>query len=385
MIPKDWTVLVYMGVDDDDDAELAAAAFEDLKEMRAVGSNDRINIAVQMDLHLFQPIRFLVRPDGTLDVNQRRGLGLRRESSAGRPGTLLGFLKWAITTAPARHYLLILWGHGLGVGFSVEIERTQADVVFDADDGLTIAELAGVLRRFHEINGQPLDLLGFDACYMAAAEVALEYSGLVRLIVGSQVTLPFNGWPYDSVLRFLLSHPRVKPESLAKAIDRAVVLSYPATRTVTQSALRPDGADAVARAVRRLVTSLERAGRSKTEGRAIRRAFAGAKYLGARQFLDLKDLCQRLAKTCRDPETKASARAAAATLVRKSSGLVFDHRTRGRARGLNGASVYVNWVRAKRGEQKVNLNLANYRRLQFVRSTGWQRFNDQFKRRLRQL
>ena len=107
-------------------------------------------------------------------------------------------------------------------------------------------------------------LVCFDACYMAAAEVALEYSGLVRLIVGSQVTLPFNGWPYDSVLRFLRSHPRVKPESLAKAIDRAVILSYPATRTVTQSALRPDGADAVARAAPRSVWRMNRDDRCDT-------------------------------------------------------------------------------------------------------------------------
>lgn len=385
MITKDWTVLVYMGVDDDDDAELVAAAFDDLKEMRQIGSSDHVNVAVQMDLHLFQPVRFLIRPDGTVDVNKNRGLGLRRESSAGRPGTLFNFLEWAVSNAPARHYLLILWGHGLGVGFSVEIESTNADVVFDAEDGLTIPELAGVLRRFRVINGKPLDLLGFDACYMSSAELASEYQGLVTLMIGSQIMLPFQGWPYDSVLSYLLAHPRVTPASFSRAIARTVVSSYPRERTVTQTTLQPGQAGAVATAVTRLVTALERAGRSNVEARCIRRAFTAAKYLGARQFLDLKDLCDRLARTCRDQDVKASARAAARALLEDPGGLVANHRRRGESRGLNGASIYVNWVRAKPGEQKVNLTLNDYRRLRFVKATGWQRFNDQFRRRLREL
>jgi hypothetical protein len=381
MPTKDWTVLVYMGADDADDAELAAAAFKDLEEMRRIGSSDRTNVAVQMDLHLFPPVRFLIRQDGTLDVTKARGLGLRRESNSGRPGTLLSFLKWAIVNASAHHYLLILWGHGLGVGFSVEIAKTEADVVFDGEDALTIPQLAGVLRRFRSITGKPLDLLGFDACYMAAAEVGYEFRDLVQFMVGSQITLPFEGWPYEPVLRYLRTHPRAKPASVAKTIARAVVESYSHRSIVTQTAFRPAGADDVAAATQGLVIALERAVGNDGEARAIRRAFTRAKFFGARQFLDLKDLCQRLARNCRAPEVRASARKTADTLDRRVKGLVIDHRTRGRlARGLNGASIYVDWVKSKQGEEKVNLKPKNYRLLQFVQATGWQEFNSRFGR-----
>jgi hypothetical protein len=383
---KDWTVLVYMGADDSDDAELVSAAFKDLEEMRRVGSSDRVNVAVQMDLNLFAPVRFLIRPDGTLDVTRSRGLGLRRESSTGRPGALSNFLTWATQCAPATRYLLILWGHGLGVGLSVEIEQTNADVLFDADDALTIPELAGVLRRFRRINGAPLDILGFDACYMSTAEVAREADGLVELMIGSQITLPFQGWPYEPILKHLRAHPKAGPEKLAKVITRTVVGAYPTKATVTQTALRPAGAKAVTSAVQTLVKALDTGRGDKQEARRIKIAFDGAKYLGPRQFLDLMDLCHRLRTICRDPAVRTAARATATTLNQKPNGLIFAHNTRGkRAAGLNGASIYVSWVTAKNGEEKVNLDLNDYNSLRFVRATGWQLFNDRFKQRLRTL
>ncbi len=152
-MPKDWTVIVYMGADDPDDAELVASAFQDLEEMRKAGSSPRINIAVQMDLPLFSPVRFLINEDGTMATDRGRKLGRLRESSTGRGRTLSAFLEWARNVVPAGHYLLVLWGHGLGVGFEVKETSSNADVTVRrgrrADDpgvGLSAATVQGHQR-----------------------------------------------------------------------------------------------------------------------------------------------------------------------------------------------------------------------------------------------
>jgi hypothetical protein len=388
MLKKQWTVLVYMGLDDEDDAPMATAAFADLEEMRAVGSSDHINVAVQMDTRLFPPVRFLVMPSGSLDTTQSRGLGLRRESNAGHPGTLSSFLEYALDKLPARRYLLILWGHGLGVGFSVEdVSPALADVVYDGGDALTVPELGGALRRFTRVNGRPLDLLGFDACYMSATEVSYEYRGLVDFMIASQMTIPFQGWPYGKILAFLRRHPRRTPESLAKGIVRAVVDSYAGDKsaTVTQTALCPAAADEVGSATARLVEALnrtiDRAQRDAPERRRILRVFAQAKYVQARQFLDFADLCRLLADTARDPTVSKAARAAVKVLTRRSRGLVLEHRRKGpETQRLNGASIYVRWLKARGRDQNVNLKPKEYGKLEFAQTTGWLRVNDRLGR-----
>jgi hypothetical protein len=375
---RNWTVLVYMGADDDHDATMVRSAFTDIEEMRNVGSSDHLNVAVQMDLRLFQPVRFLIRPDGTLDDRKKQDLGVLRESSTGRPRTLEKFLEWARTTVPAEHYLLILWGHGLGVGFTVEEADSLADVVYDAEDGLTVRELAGVLRRFRRANrGRPLDVLGFDACYMSTIEMGYEYRDVVQFIVGSQIVIPFEGWPYERVLRSLRAHPRTTQEALASKLVRAFVTSYPRRTTVTQTAFRPSAAGAVKSAIDGLTAALERATGNRSEVAKIRRAFRGTKFLDARQFVDLRDLCRRLATISRDPQVKKAAQATAVLLQKRPQGFIAEHRAKGpRAERLNGASVYVRWLKARRPNYNVRLELKGYRRLQFVNETGWQDFND---------
>jgi hypothetical protein len=384
---KKWTVLVYMGADDDNDAAMVRSAFTDVEEMRTVRSSDHLNIAVQLDLHLFKPVRFRVNHDGTLDT-KTAGLGVLRESSTGRPNTLYKFLTWARTNAPAQRYMLILWGHGLGVGHSVEeaSPRNLADVVFDADDGLSIRELGGVLRRFRDDNaGRPIDVLGFDACYMSCAEIGSEYRGLANFIAGSQVVIPYEGWPYEPVLKLLRRRPQSQPEQIVKHLVQSFIRSYPNSKNVTQTALRPADAATLQPALRTLVTSLDAAIDDKRDAAAIHRAFKAAKYVDARQFLDLKDLCRCLRKTVRHKDVRAAAKTTAGML--KKGSFVVEHRRKGReTERLHGVSVYVKWLRAKAKpggtDFDVKLHSGDYKKLQLVDQTGWQDFHDRFARRV---
>ena len=286
--------------------------------------------------------------------------------------------------------MLILWGHGLGVGHSVkEASPTSlADVVFDADDGLSIRELGGVLRRFRDDNGgRPIDVLGFDACYMSSAEIGSEYEGLATFIAGSQIVIPYEGWPYEPVLKLLRRRPRSKPERVVKDLVRSVIRSYSNGKTVTQTALRPAEAASLQGALRNLVTSLDAAINDERDAVAIHRAFKAAKYVDARQFLDLKDLCRCLRRTVRKRDVRAAAKATEGTLRKGLGKFVVEHRRKGRdTKRLNGVSMYVKWLKAeaKPGGTDFNVKLHSndYKKLQLVDQTGWQDFHDRFARRV---
>lgn len=379
---KRWTVLVYMGADGDGTAEMSQFAFADVDEMRSVASSRHLNIAVQLDLQLFRPVRFFVRTDGTLE-DRGPNLGTLPETSTGRPRTLQKFLKWAETEMPAKHYLLILWGHGLGIGHSIEEARpsSQADAVYDADDGLDVEELEGVLRRFRRRNGRPIDVLGFDACYMSAAELAHELKDAATFIVGSQIAIPLEGWPYERALRQLRTHPNTSPATLSRTLLDAFMRSYPRGHVLTQTALQPTAAIDVTKDMTALVAEARRAVKDPKEGRRIVRAFRGAKFVEARQFVDLRDLCGRLDAICHDGELKKSARKVFSALAPGPKGLIFRHRRKGKGtRRLSGASVYVHWLRARHPAVDVFLVRAGYKRLGFVKDSKWLTLNNRLER-----
>jgi hypothetical protein len=48
--------------------------------------------------------------------------------------------------------------------------------------------------------GQKLDVLGFDACQMAAVEVASEIKDNAKFMVASQALEGREGWPYSHIL-----------------------------------------------------------------------------------------------------------------------------------------------------------------------------------------
>jgi len=270
-----WTVMVYMAGDNN----LSAAGEKDLGEMRAVGSTAGVNIVAEFDRvgELHQTQRYHVQCDG---VNERaESIG---ETDCGDPQVLINFVQWAAQEFPAERYGLILWNHG-GGWEPAEIDRIARDVrapnysereaqeragsklrraffrttveeilkqptptdrAICCDDGsghsLDTIELGNVLRQAVDLLGQPLDLLGMDACLMSNLEVAYQARSYVKYIVASEENEPNDGWPYDQVLRILVDDAEASTADLAKRIVQAYVQSYVDRNypgSVTQAAL----------------------------------------------------------------------------------------------------------------------------------------------------
>jgi hypothetical protein len=283
--------MVYLAGDNN----LSDAGETDLSEMKKVGSTNDVNIIAEFDRigDEAHSKRYYVQQDNLQEVAD---LG---ETDAGDPNVLKDFIDWAADNYPAERYALILWNHGGGwepssidtiaqeVGtkeysrsegtersgtplrraffrstmeqiFSLESPEERA---ICSDDGsghsLDTVELGKVLDLAVDILGQPIDLLGMDACLMSNLEVAYQAREYVKYIVASEENEPFDGWPYNNVLARVAAEPNITTEDFAAHIVDAYIKSY-ANRdfTVTQTALDLSKADQLTKPLDELVHAL---------------------------------------------------------------------------------------------------------------------------------
>lgn len=264
--------MVYMAGDNN----LSAAGDEDVDELRQVGSTADVNIVVEFDNAGDRGTRrYHIQRGGGDDCVQSLG-----ETDSGAPEVLLDFVSWAAGRYPAERYVLVLWNHGCGweplemdkiaravraadynereatersasqlgrVFFRTTLEKifsiaSSSERAICSDDAtghsLDTLELGNVLARTTQILGQPLDLLGMDACLMSNLEVAYQAQPYVRYIVASEENEPAEGWPYSDVIGELVANPNMATAELAARIVDLYIKSYQGyDGAVTQAAL----------------------------------------------------------------------------------------------------------------------------------------------------
>ena len=117
------------------------------------------------------------------------------------PEVLKAFIDYCVEYAPAEKYDLILWDHGLGTraGFCNNEQEYESgydsmgmDEMIDAfsDNKVTDADSDGV-------QDGKFDLVDFDACLMASAEVVISIGDYMDHLVASPKTEPGYGQNYE--------------------------------------------------------------------------------------------------------------------------------------------------------------------------------------------
>jgi hypothetical protein len=332
-----WTFMVYMAGDN----TLSSAGDVDLKEMRKVGSTTAVNIVAQFDnAGNSGTMRYLILKGGENEPSVKLN-----ETDCGSPDVLNDFISWAALTYPAERYALILWSHGNGwqpteldrIAMGVKSPqynsrelarrssssagkiffRTTWKQVFRlpspamraicVDDGsghsLDTVELGNVLESANQVLGQPIDLLGMDACLMCNLEVAYQVRSHVKYIVGSEESEPNNGWPYDKVLQKLVDHPDLHTSELALHIVDSYVKSYQDIDfpdPVTQAALDLSRIDNVTKPLDRLARLLIE--KMKTVKIKIRDAQFESAHFYDNTLWDIADFSEQLVKHSRDKD-----------------------------------------------------------------------------------
>lgn len=234
---KEWTFIVYMSADND----LRGFAARNIKQMAAIGSNERINIVVQLDIRISGnrkiTRRYYIEKGRIIHVNADDPESQQMDSGA--PETLISCCKWAITRYPAQHVALIFWNHGTGIldpergriinatelftfnpmnnkfeldrsiGFfdfvnAINIEEEQRGICWDDSTGNYLTNQAldyalSIIKREY-LGGKKFGIIGFDACLMSMLEIGNIIKKYAEVMVGSQEVELGTGWNYTLVL-----------------------------------------------------------------------------------------------------------------------------------------------------------------------------------------
>jgi len=322
---KSWTFMVYMAGDNNLDPE----GVQDLKEMKKVGSSNRVNVIAQFDRASgHEAKRYLLRKGGQAGNDAVASVG---KVNTGDPKNLTAFIEWGVKTYPAKHYALVLWNHGQGwddtdiyaeerfrslrrlpnsrvrhalfhtpVRSALEGAKRDADfraILLDdnAKDFLDNLEMKQVLTDAAKLLKRNLDLLGMDACLMSMIEVGYQIHQSVDFTVGSEQTEPGNGWPYDKILTNLVKNPEMTPQDLSAMIVDQYLASYD-DDSVTQSACVLSKAEALGTAIAGVATALKGSQGDVATKQRILMARAQVQSYEVPDNIDLVDFCTLLAQ-----------------------------------------------------------------------------------------
>jgi Clostripain family len=395
---RPWLVMLYMSADA---ANLQAPLLSEMKE-------------------LLRPIRERKGQESLYVVAQVETAGgvlKRYDLSTGRArwvatGDIAGFedfVAFARALGPAEQEALVFWGHSAGVGNVMQAPRLPGEVAADVRQrmgmpdsflgsiGMTIIDplppKPPVIQPAPHVplpedpaacdrpEMKPVDILGFDSCYLASAEVTLQFCPYGRLMLASENSISLTGWQFDVMVEAILADPKVKAQALAETMVRAVGITRNSPFTLSLFDL--SGAPKVAECLERLVHRLTEALDGKAPGRPsvlpfearlwVIDAFHQALSTKVRQFLDLPDLCRRLAAVGPGREVRQAARALLTEL-----GVMLVDSVDITGTSLGGISIYCPWPRATEGEvyqgaRNVEMDPHRYPAYELSRRTGWSR------------
>ena len=270
-----WTVLVYM----DADNSLASYASYNMNDMSAgLASLNGINLLVQWNKpNNKETWRCEIIPGGSVDAGS-----FPIEMGANPSTELVKSMQWIVNNYPADQYALILWDHGSGVeDFYPDAARNivrsisnnfrwlnllpsfpSRGVLYDDEEQtcLTNPGLVSALIQIKKLLGKNLDLIAMDACLMAMVEVTYQMKGLVNLFVGSQQTVPGNGYPYSHFIKPLSLNPAgTTPLQLAQSMVSAYKDFYTTQMPVsdfTLSAIDVTSIDLIKKNIDQFITAV---------------------------------------------------------------------------------------------------------------------------------
>lgn len=336
----EWTVMAYMAADNN----LAEWMFDDLLELKSIGSGTSIHVCALFDGPLLTDSFFARLNVGTPlaeDVLFRFNELISSDDQT---------LKMALGNAdsfPAKRRLLFLCGHGNGAKGALLDENigmqqySQSErLVLPGNGADCDARLQHCRQQVQDqINDkrggidfstkQPYDVMAFDACYMGALEVIASLAKFADILVVSEDVAPGEGYDYRQVLEYLSGNPTQSPTELAQHLLKS---GDHVTQIALASSHLPGFANAFVRLVEVLNSALQDAGVFLAVRNAMEKAFA----FEATDTIDLKGFVLNLLQHSLPSEIKRAALA----VLESWSALVLLARATGTPEGPNGLSIY---------------------------------------------
>jgi hypothetical protein len=218
---RQWVYFCYM----DGDNNLDPYGDDDFAEFLAAGSTANVTLVVLKDDRGDRNTHLYVVNAGGGSATEIPLSNVNpvwsTEVEMGDPATLSAAAKWVIATYPSEHLAIDLWDHGSGLGGLLSDTATSMDM----------KELRSAMSEIARYRGRPVDLLAYDACSMAQAEVYYQVKAFADVQVGSSDLVPADGFPYHkpnvSVLRDLGANPHWTARDLAARMVEHYRSVYP--------------------------------------------------------------------------------------------------------------------------------------------------------------
>ncbi len=236
--PAAWTILLYMA----GDCNLAEFMFDDILEIKDVGSNEDINICVFFDGPLLTDSFF-----ARLNKNTKF-----KEDIIFRFLDVYSYdfkvLTEIITNTsilyPSKYKMLILSGHGLGWQGALRDDTTwktykkRNAIIFPGPDRdiyigqlndcykKTLAKVKSRIDPESVYRGRPFDIIALDACNMGNVETLGLLYPHSNILVASENQVPASGYPYKKILKNLLMDPSQTPQDIAITLVKETKTYY---------------------------------------------------------------------------------------------------------------------------------------------------------------
>lgn len=151
-------------------------------------------------------------------LSNAEGLVLREElpqANMAEKDTFESFLAFCKEKYPAEKTMLIVWDHGAGICKGACIDQNYPDTKL-----LRVDEMAQALDRTFgsDINNPPLDIINFDCCNMAMADIAYALRNNAKYMIASEETIPGSGQDYAGFVDEIYNNPDISPLDYAKTI-----------------------------------------------------------------------------------------------------------------------------------------------------------------------
>ncbi|MDO4319665.1 MAG: clostripain-related cysteine peptidase [Bacteroidales bacterium] len=245
----DRTLLVYMaannslGVDHQyTDKTIPAADSEDLKEMQtavAAGHLGDNRLLVYRSAHDGSDALYEMTKTGLVKIKDYTDGSI--SVSIARMTEVIDDTK---EIAPADNFALVLWSHGNGWNNDGYDDPADKRRTWGEHQGKTM----NITALSTALDGQGLEYIYFDCCYMGTVEVAYELRHAAPYIVASASELPRDGMPYDKTLRYLMRGAGSLTDAARITYEHYNAKTAPVDRTCTISVIETAGLDRLARA-----------------------------------------------------------------------------------------------------------------------------------------
>ena len=371
---ENWTIMVFFAGEQD----LSPSMTSQLKAIKDAGFQEDTTVLIHYD-----PNKKGVGTV-TFDINRERKREMPTSIGDGKdpfvrnlvedmiPGAPKGdtaaealktFLGLGCRNYPAKHYMLILVGHGVIVGNDAFLPDNTPE------SAITLQQLGDILSSFRagvSLDGGTVELIGLHSCSMSAIEVAYQLKGAAKYLLATEGVSFVGSWPYRQLMKKILYEiDEAKTNNKDVDVDRLIMSVHQLclhnstdfmfsglSADLCLCSLEAEKVEGLNEPMKALTRALKQGLKDRRGVELITLAHLEAQGYYQENYTDLYDFCLCLEKKCREggrvqEQMKAACEAVRARLkeTNYSDGLIVRSDFFGPLyQYSHGLSVYFPWA-----------------------------------------